>query len=313
MRRGRVVWRPTCRTRPLDPPKASAPGAGPDLRTARRSARMPAPTQGPSAGLGSFAGTFQEKKVQSRQRSMTGSWGKEVERMWKCDSTGRCATSCNLTLTGFLYLLAAPAWSMYIYWTSCVHTGALPYLKSTRPIINVLSYTWVFPTMKTAHKQHGVIVCCVAYSLYSHRKQLTLTLLILQCLFTKKPFTSLVLHEPNTIINPTWGKGTVDHVHLHIHLQVPPPHSSKLTVCGAVHPPVRLALTGRAGLPVALVRLEQHSRERGGEALPAVRVQTAVPLHQPAHEEHRGGDFLLHGLTLTPRYTDTHKPKTLRA
>lgn len=67
-----------------------------------------------------------------------------------------------------------------------------------------------------------------------------------------------------------------------------------------VDPPVSLPLGRCVRVPVVLVVLEQRRREGSGEAFPAVGIQTAVPLHQPSHEEHGGSDLLLHGFsTLT--------------
>lgn len=47
-------------------------------------------------------------------------------------------------------------------------------------------------------------------------------------------------------------------------------------------------------MPVVLVALKQGGRERGGEALTAVVVQTPVALDHAAHEKDGGGNFLLH-------------------
>lgn len=63
--------------------------------------------------------------------------------------------------------------------------------------------------------------------------------------------------------------------------------------------PVGLSLGGCARVPVVLVVLKQDRGEGGGEALPAVIVQTTISLHQPSHKEDSSSDLLLHGYTPT--------------
>lgn len=69
--------------------------------------------------------------------------------------------------------VAAPAWTMYINWTSCDYTGARP--KSNRPIMNVMSCTCfpccgkglcsVFPMWHTVWLQEGGV--CLSREVFS--------------------------------------------------------------------------------------------------------------------------------------------------